>query len=68
MLLQEQGWLLRAQDAGQVHLLGWGYVQHWEKQGVSLWLHYQEIQGRSEAQLQIEPAASESIQTLVEAL
>ena len=66
--MREQGWQLVAQDAGQVHLLGWGYVLHWQKQGVSVWLHYQEVQGQAEAQLQVESAALEAIQTKVNAL
>ncbi|MDG6778702.1 hypothetical protein QCB44_08300 [Thiomicrorhabdus sp. zzn3] len=71
--LQLKGWLLKGQDAGQAHLVGWGYVLKWQKaidneSTSSLWLHYKEVQGKAEAQLEMTPEAYTEISEMVNRL
>ncbi|MDG6774289.1 hypothetical protein QCB45_08080 [Thiomicrorhabdus sp. ZW0627] len=66
--LQNHGWQLKGQDAGQAHLVGWGYVMHWSKQEERIHLHYKEVQGKAEAQLEMTPSAFNEIQAIVDQL
>lgn len=70
--LQLKGWLLKGQDAGQAHLVGWGYILKWQKEMddalISLWLHYKEVQGKAEAQLEMSPEAYTEISEMVKRL
>lgn len=64
-VLPSHDWELQGQDAGQAHLVGWGYVMRWSKLNHSVWLHYKEIQGKAEAQLEMTPGAFTEIHTIV---
>ena len=62
------GWQVTKQDAGQTHIVGWGYAIEWAKSSQIVSLQYQEIQGHAEAQLQISPDALTDINTMIDTL
>lgn len=66
-LLSEQ-WLITHQDAGQTHLVGWGYEITWQKSAGSVTLRYFDKQGVATAFLEINQEALSEIQTLVDEL
>ncbi len=59
-------WELIHQDAGQTHLVGWGYEMTWKKKDLLVILRYSEKQGIANAFLEISREALLDIQSLVE--
>ena len=66
--MQQSGWTITKQDAGQAHIVGWGYFIEWQQAGNSVSLEYRDIQGRAEAQLAISPGAWPQIEALLKTL
>jgi len=64
----EAGWLISKQDAGQIHILGWGYMIEWHKENNRVCLHYKELQGIADARLEIPSDALQTIQNLINKL
>ncbi|VAW46866.1 hypothetical protein MNBD_GAMMA04-1087 [hydrothermal vent metagenome] len=63
MLLNE--WSISHQDAGQTHLVGWGYEITWQKGGSSVTLRYFDKQGIAEAFLEVTQEAVDEMQQLL---
>ncbi len=63
MLLNQ--WTVCHQDAGQTHLVGWGYEITWQKERRSVTLRYFDKQGIAEAFLEVSQEAIEEMQQLV---
>jgi len=71
--MAEAGWQLIHQDAGQTHLVGWGYVMTWSNptQDVAdvaseqVTLRYTDQQGQAEAILEVTDAALTPVQNLL---
>jgi hypothetical protein len=61
----ESGWTITKQDAGQIHIVGWGYMIEWQKGSHRVCLHYKDLQGIAEARLEITPDAFKTIQNLL---
>lgn len=66
--MQHLGWSVIKQDAGQAHIVGWGYRIEWQKSGQSVYLEYRDIQGKAQAQLAVSPGAWPEINTLLKTL
>lgn len=66
--LAENHWVMVKQDAGQTHLVGWGYMIEWQKNHELICLHYKDQQGRAEAQLEMTPTAWTEVQTILKSL
>lgn len=62
------GWTISKQDAGQAHLVGWGYMIQWHKQQQSVQLHFKDVQGQAEAQLEMTPDAWPEIEQIIQTL
>ncbi len=60
--LQDEGWQLIHQDAGQNHFVGWGYIMQWQKAEALIWLHYSDKQGKAEARLELNDFAKKAIE------
>ncbi|VAW44675.1 hypothetical protein MNBD_GAMMA03-644 [hydrothermal vent metagenome] len=63
MLLNQ--WIVSHQDAGQTHLVGWGYEITWEKFQSSVTLRYFDKQGVANAFLEVSQEAEQEMQRLV---
>ncbi|MEA3404649.1 MAG: hypothetical protein U9R28_02800 [Pseudomonadota bacterium] len=61
-------WVMVKQDAGQTHLVGWGYMIEWQKNQESVSLHYKDQQGKAEAQLEMTPSAWAEVQNILKKL
>ncbi len=61
-------WTLTHQDAGQTHLVGWGYEITWKKLAGLVTLRYFDKQGITTAFLEVNQEALPEIQTLVDEL
>jgi len=66
--LKLHDWLITKQDAGQTHLVGWGYMIEWQKGEQRVCLHYKDQQGKAEAQLEMTPQAWPEIEKIVKTL
>lgn len=58
--IENSGWTLDFQDAGQNHFVGWGYMIQWQKSNSTLTLHYSEKQGVAEARIEMRAAENSS--------
>lgn len=58
-------WIVSHQDAGQTHLVGWGYEITWQKAQSFVTLRYFDKQGIAEAFLEVSQEAVEEMQRLV---
>lgn len=67
-LMQQHGWVIDKQDAGQAHIVGWGYRVEWLKSDNRVCLDYRDIQGHAEAQISISPDAWPEIDNLLKTL
>ena len=54
--LQIDGWSIIHQDAGQTHLVGWGYEITWAKAAEKVTLRYSDKQGQATAILEMTDA------------
>lgn len=63
MLLNQ--WIVSHQDAGQTHLVGWGYEITWKKSQSSVTLRYFDKQGVANAFLEVSQEAEQEMQRLV---
>jgi len=61
-------WIISHQDAGQTHLVGWGYEITWQKSKSSVTLRYFDKQGVATAFLETEQGAVPEIQALLNEL
>jgi hypothetical protein len=61
-------WVISHQDAGQTHLVGWGYEITWQKSQSSITLRYFDKQGVATAFLEISQDAVPDIQVLLSEL
>ncbi|MCF6253710.1 MAG: hypothetical protein L3J38_03070 [Thiomicrorhabdus sp.] len=61
-------WVISHQDAGQTHLVGWGYEITWQKSHSSITLRYFDKQGVATAFLETSQDAVSEIQTLLHEL
>ena len=61
-------WVITHQDAGQTHLVGWGYEITWQKSKSSVTLRYFDKQGVATAFLETEQGAVPEIQALLNEL
>jgi len=61
-------WIITHQDAGQTHLVGWGYEILWKKSAGLVTLRYFDKQGVATAFLEVNQEALSEIQTLVDEL
>jgi len=60
-----EGWTVLNKEAGQVHILGWGYTIQWQKANETVTLNYKELQGKAQAQLLVSSGALPEIQTFI---
>ena len=60
------GWNLVNKEAGQVHILGWGYTIQWQKDANTVSLHYKELQTKIDARLELSTNALPEIKTILE--
>jgi|GEM_PF-1905365 len=60
-----EGWIVLNKEAGQVHILGWGYTIQWQKANETVTLNYKELQGKAQAQLLVSSGALPEIETLI---
>ncbi len=67
-LMAEAQWKITHQDAGQTHLVGWGYEIHWMLDDQKVILRYNDQQGVATALLEIHSSASNQIQRLLQQL
>ena len=58
-------WIISHQDAGQTHLVGWGYEMTWQKSQALVTLRYFDRQGVADAFLEMSPEVFSEIQNLV---
>ena len=63
--MANQGWQVVKKEAGQVHILGWGYTIQWQKDALTVILHYKELQTKIDARLELSSGALAEIQTLI---
>lgn len=68
--IDDLGWALIFQDAGQNHFVGWGYIMQWQKVQSTLTLHYSEKQGVADARIEwhAPETSSETLQGIQEYL
>jgi hypothetical protein len=64
-LMLENQWQITHQDAGQTHLVGWGYEIHWELDSQKTILRYNDKQGVATALLEFSDSATSQIQQLL---
>lgn len=61
-------WHIFHQDAGQTHLVGWGYEITWQKLSGSVTLRYFDKQGVATVFLEVSQNALCEVQTLIDTL
>ena len=61
----ENDWQITHQDAGQTHLVGWGYEIHWALGSKKTILRYSDQQGIATATLEFSDSAISQIQELL---
>ena len=61
----ENDWQITYQDAGQTHLVGWGYEIHWALGSQKMILRYSDKQGIATATLEFSDSAISQIQELL---
>ena len=61
-------WIISHQDAGQTHLVGWGYEIFWQKSDQTVILRYSNKQGSETALLEMSSSALDEIKYLIELL
>ena len=59
------GWNVVSKEAGQVHILGWGYTIEWQKEPYTVILYYKALQTKIDARLALSPGALPEIQSLI---
>ena len=64
----EKQWVIIHQDAGQTHLVGWGYEIRWQKAESMVILRYSNKQGVGTALLEMSHNVFAEIQALVSEL
>ncbi len=64
-LMSENQWQIIHQDAGQTHLVGWGYEIHWELNDQKTILRYSDKQGVATALLEFSDSATSQIHQLL---
>lgn len=64
-LMSESQWQVTHQDAGQTHLVGWGYEIHWALDGQKTILRYNDKQGVATALLEFSGSAKSQIHQLL---
>jgi hypothetical protein len=64
-LMAENQWQITHQDAGQTHLVGWGYEIHWTLDNQNAILRYNDKQGVATALLEFSDSASAQIHHLL---
>ncbi len=64
-LMSERQWQVTHQDAGQTHLVGWGYEIHWRLDGQKTILRYNDKQGVATALLEFSDSAKSQIHQLL---
>ena len=67
-LMLENLWQITHQDAGQTHLVGWGYEIHWALDNQKTILRYSEKQGVGIALLEFSDSAAPQINRLLNQL
>lgn len=63
-----QDWMISHQDAGQTHLVGWGYMITWKKQASQVTLRYENRQDEESVLLEMTPCANAELQVMIEHL
>lgn len=61
-------WQISHQDAGQTHLVGWGYEITWQKAAYLVTLRYSDKQGIATALLEISDGALPDMTQLIDTL
>ncbi|MCF6345937.1 MAG: hypothetical protein L3J00_05645 [Thiomicrorhabdus sp.] len=61
-------WHISHQDAGQTHLVGWGYEITWQKSSGSVTLRYFDKQGVASVFLEVSQEALSETQALIDQL
>lgn len=64
-LLLENQWQITHQDAGQTHLVGWGYEIHWRLGSQKIILRYSDKQGVATALLEFSDSANSQVSDLL---
>lgn len=64
-LLLENQWQMTHQDAGQTHLVGWGYEIHWALGSQKIILRYSDKQGIAMALLEFSDSAKHQVSDLL---
>ena len=67
-LMLENKWRITHQDAGQTHLVGWGYEIHWLLDNQKAILRYSDKQGVASAILEYSDAATDEMNGLLNQL
>ncbi len=66
--MQMSGWHITHQDAGQTHLVGWGYEITWCKAEDKVTLRYSDKQGQASAVLEMTDGVVAEMKSLVKPL
>lgn len=64
-LMLKNQWQITHQDAGQTHLVGWGYEIHWGLASQKAILRYSDQQGIASAILEFSDSATSKIHQLL---
>lgn len=64
-LMLKNHWQITHQDAGQTHLVGWGYEIHWALGRQKTILRYSDKQGIATATLEFSDSATAQIEELL---
>jgi hypothetical protein len=67
-LMQDSRWEITHQDAGQTHLVGWGYEIHWSLDDRKAILRYNDKQGVASAFLEFSDSATNQINSILKQL
>ncbi len=67
-LMLENLWQITHQDAGQTHLVGWGYEVHWSLDSQKVILRYSDKQGIATALLEFSDSAISQIHDMLNQL
>lgn len=65
--MSANGWEVAHQDVGQTELCGYGYVIQWKKGDYKVTMHYEDHQGKAQANLEVSAAARPEIDAFIEA-
>lgn len=65
--MSENGWEVTHQDVGQTELCGYGYVIQWQKDGHKVTMHYEDHQGKAQANLELPASARDEIDAYLSA-